>query len=336
MFRNLKNVFFGPARGNNNPTLQSPGQDSSDTGADSTTSAAGDCGQESNDLLPDQDDCDNDTDNTSPDTDAPDTGSKSTLQKMLSPPVCDIEPCAEHEDIQVFNTHVRFTPQAPIRQPPFLPQPSDPSKQPKRPFNHRRNAINRRLNFHGNNFNTGGGSQTGGGNGSDDNHGNDGDDEDDNDSDHSSPVTPGAEPPTNPSPTTEHTPNTRSGPITRSQTEQWVLLTTFLATTSTPTPSNKRKRASSIDLSSSTTTKGDRVSKRIRNSFSGSLPLPNAQELKRTRGQQKKFEAKLGKDHVFDPQHPGSVRREVVDAKSAAEGWRRESLHGEPWDGSKE
>lgn len=243
--------------------------------------------------------------------------------------------------------NLHFNP-AQTPQPPTLPQPSAPSVQLQRPFSHFMNVVSRLLNFHSNNDDTGrsngGGNGDGNGECDGDDSSNDGDDEEDNESDHSPfvSVSPGAESPTSPSPATEHNSPTASGPITRSQTKEWITQVTFLATTSTHSPSTKRKRASSVDLPFSTTTtsplstKGDRASKRIRNSSSDSLPLPDSQELKRTRGLQKKFEAKLGKDHVFDPQCPGSVRRESADVKSGPKGWRRESLHGELWDGSKE
>ena len=96
-------------------------------------------------------------------------------------------------------------------------------------------------------------------------------------------------------------------------------------------PKPKRKRTNST-TDAATPTKGQRVSKRQRKSISNS-PLPPMPPVKRTRAEQKKFQAKL--DHlVFDPQRPGSVERDAVEIKSGAKEWRKASLHDELWDGN--
>jgi hypothetical protein len=63
--------------------------------------------------------------------------------------------------------------------------------------------------------------------------------------------------------------------------------------------------------------------------------LPPVKLSKRTRAQQKKFEAKLAKDFVYDEEYSGSARRESLDVNVGAEGWRRVSLRGEAWDGNR-
>lgn len=80
-------------------------------------------------------------------------------------------------------------------------------------------------------------------------------------------------------------------------------------------PKSKRKRRDS-KTDPATPTQGQRVSKRRRNSL-GDSPLPLMPIVKRTRAGQKKFESKLS-DLIFDPERPGSVEREVVEAKSGA------------------
>jgi hypothetical protein len=256
----------------------------------------------------------NGTNATDVDSDDSDDGGVSILEKMLSPPESDLDskPQSKQQDIRAF--HVHYAPTQ--RSGPFIPQRPDPSKERKGEFNSRRNKINLRRNFPKTRQAS-----------SD----NDGDDEQDDDLPDN--LSAGA-PPSTPEATTHLTPPDTPRPMTRSQSLRVSNNTTSPTTATTPSPSQpfKRKR-DDPNISLATPTKGERISKRRRNS-TGTSPLPPVNLLKRTRAQQKKFEAKLSKDLIYDEEFPGSARWESVDVKVGAEGWRRVSLHVEPWDGS--
>jgi hypothetical protein len=255
----------------------------------------------------------NDTDATDADSDDSDDGGVSILEMMLSPPESDtdIKPQSNQQDIRAF--HVHYAPTR--RSGPFTPQRPDPFKERKGEFNSRRNKISmRRKHPKARQASK-----------------NDGDDEQDDDF----PDDPSGEaPPSTPEANTHLAPPDTLRPMTRSQSLRVSNNTASPTTTTTPSPYQRLKRQrDDSNTNLATPIKGERISKRRRNS-TGTSPLPPINLLKRTRAQQKKLEAKLSKDLIYDEEFPGSARRESVDVKVGAEGWRRVSLHGEPWDGS--
>ena len=269
----------------------------------------------------------NDADSTPLDPDNTNDSDMSTLEKMLTPPESDTEPQLNGQDVKVFYGQC----QPHIRVDPFYPQPPNPFKEQKGASNRRRNEINKRLRrartTRSNNV-TGNGNLSSG-------NGSDGDDEDVDDHDNDSPHGPNAEAYNLPKPTcsiavSHGNPPTTPRRVLRSQdpgsdSDSQTVSPRTLA----PTPKRNRDD-SKTDVA--TPTRGQRVSKRRRNSR-GDSPLPPMPPVKRTRAEQKKFESKL--DHlIFDPERPGSVEREVVEVKSGAKEWRMASLHEKPWDGN--
>lgn len=259
---------------------------------------------------------DGELDKSSADPIDEDDGGMSTLEMMLSPPEFDINPRSKHLDVKVYHAH--YQPNRTMG--PFIPQPPSPSKEKPGSPDYRRENIMERLKHTLNER-----SNTSSANASD--GGNEGDVED-NDSPDGSDL----EAPDMPKSTT-------SSHIDPPTTPRRVLCSQAIDHDSdSPTPSPrtiapkpKRKRTNST-TDAATPTKGQRVSKRQRKSISNS-PLPPMPPVKRTRAEQKKFQAKL--DHlVFDPQRPGSVEREAVEIKSGAKEWRKASLHDELWDGN--
>lgn len=251
-----------------------------------------------------------------------DDGGMSTLENMLTPPESDAEPQSKNQDVKVF--HSQWQPH--IRVGPFFPQPPKPFKERKGAFNYRGNVINARLRCARNTRTNNG---TGNGIGSD------GDDEDENDN--NSPHGPNAEAhhviqPTSSTTVSHLDPPTTPRRILRSQDPDSDS-DSQTASPKTLPPKPKRKRNDSKTKTDVVMpNQGQRVSKRQRPSI-GESPLPPMPPVKRTRGEQKKFESKL--DHlIFDPESPGSVEREVVDIKSGAKEWRTASLHDELWDGN--
>jgi len=251
----------------------------------------------------------------------------STLEKMLTPPESDTIPQAKNQDFKVFCNQW----QPHIRVGPFFPQPPNPFKERKGTPNRRRNEINERLRrarITRSNNGTGNGNYSSG-------NGSDGDDEDDDNDNDESPHGPDAEAYTLPKPTCTATvshldPPTNPRRVLRSQgldsdSDSQAVSPRTLA------PKPKRKRDDS-KTAAATPTQGQRVSKRQRKSL-GDLPLPPMPPVKRTRAEQKKYQAKLD-CLILDPQRPGSVEREVVEMKSGAKEWRTKSLHDEPWGGS--
>jgi hypothetical protein len=259
--------------------------------------------------------------NSSPEPTDKDGGGMSTLEKMLSPPEADNQPQSKHQNVKVF-VHCHYTPS--ITAGPFIPQPHDPSKAKNRPFNNKNNEFDRRARDKQANRS---------GNGKVNHNGSDGDDKDDHHYHNDSHVDPDAEAlnmPSTPSFSAAHfDPPATSRPIVRSRAidHDPDLQTTSLSTYAQQ-PKRKRDESNS-DIA--TPKQGQRVFKRQRNSI-GDSPLPPMPPIKRTRGQQKKLEAKL--DYLFyDPERPGSVEREAVEIKSGSKAWRKASLHDEPWGG---
>ena len=260
----------------------------------------------------------NDPDNTPPGPSDTDDDGMSTLEKMLSPPEFDTTPQSESKDIRVFCAQHRPH----IRVGPFFPQPPNPFKERKGAFNSRRNWTNKRRNISRHSRANNGDESDG------DDSENDGDDEDDDGPDNvDDPITPIL---TSSTTATHIDPSATPRRVTRSQA--------INHNRDSPTPSprtlappSKRKRNDS-KTDPATPTRGQRTSKRQRKSISES-PLPPMKTIKRTRAEQKKFQAKF--DHlIFDPERPGSVEREVVEIKSGAKEWRKASLHDELWDGN--
>ena len=258
-------------------------------------------------------------DNTALDPDDTDDGGMSTLAKMLTPPESDTIPRSKNQDVQVYVSH--YQPNRILG--PFIPQPPTPSKKTKVSKDSRRQEVIDRLkDAHNKRSNNGTGidNDDAGNDG-----GNDGDDEDDN--------------PLDDTITSRVTSSTTVSHVDPPITPRRVLRSQGLdsdsdsqaASPRTLAPKPKRKRDDS-KTDAATPTQGQRVSKRQRNSL-GSSPLPPMPPVKRTRAEQKKYQAKLD-CLIFDPQRPGSVEREVVEMKSGAKEWRTKSLHDEPWDGS--
>lgn len=261
-------------------------------------------------------------DNTSLGPDDTDDGGMGTSEKILDPPESDAQSHSENVDVEVFVGH--YQPSLPMG--PFIPQPPDPCKEQKGGSNRRRNEMIECLRR---------ARDTRSKNSSGHNDGSDGDDEDDDDDDIDSPDSSNDETnnvPKSPSSTTVNHPNSPTTPhrVFRSQESD------SLSDSQSPSPralapTPKRKRSNSKS-DPATPTQGQRVSKRQRSSV-GDTPLPFMPPVKRTRAEQKKFQAKL--NHlIFDQQRPGSVEREVVEIKSGAKEWKKTFLHHEPWDSS--
>jgi len=255
-------------------------------------------------------------------TDEDDDG-MSTLEKMLNPPDFDTNLRSKDEVVKVF----RGEWQPHIRMGPFFPQPPNAAKERKGSFNCRRNRINKRLRASRNSR----ANRNGDSDDKDDDKDNDGDDEDDSphDDPDADPITPGL--------TSSATTSQLDLPATPHATFRTQEIDTDSDSDShTTSPGTyvaqpKRKRDES-KAQPATPSQGQRVSKRQRNSI-GDTPLPAMPPSKRTRSQQKKFQAKLNY-LIFDRERPGSVEREAVEIKSGAQKWRKTSLHDEPWDGS--
>jgi hypothetical protein len=270
----------------------------------------------------------NATDSATDTSDDSDDGGVSILEKMLSPPESDpdTKPQSNQQEIRAFHCHYGPTRRSGL----FIPQRPEPSKERKGEFNCRSNKINMRRKSPRTRQAS-----------SD----NDGDDEleddvpDDSHEDSPEDAGTGAPPSTpkdNNSTTTTHLgPPDTPRPMTRSQSKLKASdSTTSPPNTAIPSPSHPLKRKRDYpNTNFATPTKGERISKRRRNS-TGTSPLPPVKLLKRTRAQQKRFEAKMSKDLVYDEEFPGSARRESVDVKVGPSEWRRISLHGEAWDGS--
>lgn len=226
----------------------------------------------------------------------------STLEKILTPPEFDNKRQFKNQDVTVFGQW-----QPHIRVGPFYPQPPNPFRERKGSFNRKRNETNECLRRARNAR-----SNTSNANASDDD--NEGDVEDNDSPDESDLEAPGNLQSTSSTTVSHADPPTTPRRVLRSQ----VIDHDSDSPTPSPrtlAPKPKRKRDDS-NTDTATPTKGQRVSKRQRKSI-GDSPLPPMPPVKRTRAEQKKFQAKLD-CLIFDPQHPGSVEREAVEIKSGA------------------
>lgn len=280
---------------------------------------------------PDRGNSSSDRDGNPARDDHSDNAIEDILQKMLSPPDSDTEPPVQNHDVQIFNVgRVHYTWKY-IRQPPFIPQRPDPSRQRIGEPNGAVNRANRKARRERQGKK----------------HASSGSDGDDEQSDiQQSDIQQSGDELNEDKPDNDSSPDPNSGastttgltslPTSPTSPPKTPQTTRPSEDTASPTPSkpSKRKRSSSSpDLPPSTSTsEGPRLSKRQRNSVDSS-PLSPIQPSKRTRDAQKKFEAKILKDLVFDVEHSGSGRRESVEIKSGAAKWRKGSLHTEPWDG---
>ena len=249
-----------------------------------------------------------------------DDGGMSTLEKILSPPESDTDPQSKIQYVKVY--HIHYHPNRTLG--PFIPQPPSPSKEKPGSPDYRRDSfmdrLRRTLNTRSNN----------GTSNDNDDTANDGDDEDDNSVDG-----PDVDGPVTPILTSSTTAAHLDPPATpRRMTRSQIIHHDHDSPTPSPRtlapPSKRKRKDSKTDLA--TPTRGQRISKRQRKSISES-PLPPMPPIKRTRAEQKRFASKLDR-LIFGPERPGSVEREVVEIKSGAKEWRKESLHDELWDGN--
>lgn len=306
-----------------------------------------------------------DTDNLPPlpsspgpvaDIDCPSYGGMTTFDRMLTPPVSDINAMSEHHDVEPITVFIysgnngRKPNKGPhndgghIHHPPFRPQPSDPSKQPKRGFNITKITRQSRPNNDSSRDDSDGDVEAG--------------DRSAEDLDPAPPTTPPTTPPTKlPGSPPPYNPTMPShiGPMTRFQSKLKrardearelnanVPSSPALNDIPSPPPQTKRKRDTLEPITDSpdpqtlppAATTGNRISKRLRNSLS-EAPLGHQPPSKRTRGEQRAADEKFRKDHPYDPKHAGSVAEEEVEIKSRGGPWKAGFLHTKPFDGSRD